>query len=101
MNLAGFLNTDSYAIIFGQTDILLFYGRGPLQLYLFKYYLDFLVVQKKLFDQKDKVNFKFYDVTTWLTNNYNTYIAQYPTVKIGQLNKHDQRDIFLQKSCRK
>ena len=28
-------------------------------------------------DWKDEVNFKFYDVTTWLTNNYNTYIAQY------------------------
>ena len=28
-------------------------------------------------DWKDKVNFKIYDVTTWLTNNYNTHIAQY------------------------
>ena len=28
-------------------------------------------------DKKDKVNFKFYDVTTWLTNNRNTHIAQY------------------------
>ena len=26
-------------------------------------------------DLKDKVNFKFYDVTAWLTNNRNTYIA--------------------------
>ena len=24
-------------------------------------------------------NFKIYDVTTWLTNNYNAYIAQYLT----------------------
>ena len=28
-------------------------------------------------DKKDKVNFKFYDVTAWLTNNCNTHIAQY------------------------
>ena len=26
---------------------------------------------------KDKVNFKIYDVTTWFTNNFNTYIVQY------------------------
>ena len=26
---------------------------------------------------KDKANFKVYDVTTLLTNNYNTHIAQY------------------------
>ena len=26
---------------------------------------------------KDKVNFKFYDVKTWLANNCNTHIAQY------------------------
>ena len=26
-----------------------------------------------------KATFKMYDVTTWLTNNYNTHIAQYLT----------------------
>ena len=31
----------------------------------------------KQLDQKEKVNFKHYDVTAWLTNNHNTYIAQY------------------------
>ena len=31
----------------------------------------------KQLDKKDKVNFKFYDVTAWLTNNCNTYIDQY------------------------
>ena len=30
-------------------------------------------------DKKDKVNFKVYDVKTWFTNNYNTYVAQYLT----------------------
>ena len=33
-------------------------------------------VAKKL-DQKDKANFKIYDVTVWLTNNYDTQIVQY------------------------
>ena len=31
----------------------------------------------KQLDKKDMVNFKFYDVTTWLTNSWNTHIAQY------------------------
>ena len=31
----------------------------------------------KRLDKKDKVNFKFYDVTAWLTNNCNTHILQY------------------------
>ena len=30
-------------------------------------------VAKRL-DKKDKVNFKFHDVTAWLTNNCNTHI---------------------------
>ena len=29
--------------------------------------------------QKDKINFKIHNVNTWLTNNYNTHIAQYLT----------------------
>ena len=33
-------------------------------------------VAKRL-DKKDKVNFKFYDVTARLANNCNTYIGQY------------------------
>ena len=28
---------------------------------------------------EDTINFKIYDVTTWLTNNYNTHIVQYLT----------------------
>ena len=33
-------------------------------------------VSKRL-DQKDTVNFKFYDATAWLANDGNTHIAQY------------------------
>ena len=36
----------------------------------------FCHVEKQL-DQKEKVNFKIYDVAAWLTNNFYTNIAQY------------------------
>ena len=39
------------------------------------FYHDFLVMQRKRLDQ----NYKFHDVTTWLTNNYNTHSVQYLT----------------------
>ena len=32
---------------------------------------------KKRLDYKDNFNFNIYDVTTWLTYNYNSHIAQY------------------------
>ena len=39
-------------------------------------FLSWLVdIQKKRLDQKNNVNFEIYDVTPWLTKNYNTYIA--------------------------
>ena len=37
----------------------------------------FVIMLKERLDQKDKVNFKIHDITTWLTNNYDTYIALY------------------------
>ena len=47
------------------------------------------------------VNFKIYDVATWLTNSYNTYIAcpishkvKTLTMKFGQLIEHNKRFIF-------
>ena len=54
-----------------------------------------------------KVNFKTYDVTIWITNNYNTHIAQYLTkwrnqiMKFALLIEYNKTNIFLQKSCRK
>ena len=53
----------------------------PLKLFSFSKYLTFWLtffdrVTKRL-DFEDKVNFKFYDVTAWLTNNCNTHIVQY------------------------
>ena len=69
---------------------------------------DFLVMQKKRLDKNDKVNFKIYDVTTWLTNNCNIYILPNisrgkgnQALKFGQLIKCNMRNIFVEKSCTK
>ena len=35
-----------------------------------------LCIAKQL-DYKDKIDFKFYDATAWLTINFETHIAQY------------------------
>ena len=32
---------------------------------------------EKQFDEKDKINFKIYDVTTWETNNCNAHVDHY------------------------
>ena len=55
----------------------IFMSKGLFVLKFFKF-LSWLFghVAKRL-DKKDKVNFKFYDVTAWLTNNCNTHIAEY------------------------
>ena len=50
------------------------------KLFLVSRYVNFrlaLLVMKKKRDEKDKVNFKIYDVTAWLTNNHNKRTAQY------------------------
>ena len=52
---------------------------------------------------KTKVNFKIYDVTNWITNNYNTHISRYLKKKrqsnneIFQLIESNMRNIFLEK----
>ena len=62
----------------------------------------------KLLDEEDKVNFKFGDVTAWLTNNCNTRILfnisksnGNQTMKFGQLTECNMRNIFLEKSYTK
>ena len=51
-----------------------FTSKALFVLKIFKSWL-FGHISKRL-DWKDKVNFTFHDVTTWLTNNCNTHIAQ-------------------------
>ena len=68
--------------------------------------LAFLLMQKKRLDQKRKINFKIYNGTDCLTNNYSLHVAQYLTkgnqkMKLGQLIEYDKKSIFLQESCRK
>ena len=53
--------------------------KGLFILKIFKFLsLLFGHIEKEL-DKNDQVNFKIYDATAWLTNNCNTYIAQYLT----------------------
>ena len=60
-------------------------------------------MQKKQLEEKDNANFKIYDVTAWLRNNYNTHFAPYlrskgnQTMKFGQLIEYNNKNIFLQK----
>ena len=62
----------------GKNDISLFYLRKALFFFKIFEFLSWLFGHvAKWLDKKDKVNFKFYDVTVWLTNNCNTHIAQY------------------------
>ena len=52
--------------------------KALLFLKILSFCLDFLVIYKNEM-KKEKVNFEIYDVTTWLTSNYNKHIAQYLT----------------------
>ena len=51
--------------------------KAPLVLKIFKFFSWLFGHAEKRLDQKDKVNLKVCYVTTWLTKNYNTHIAQY------------------------
>ena len=54
-----------------------FTSKALLVLKIFKFLPQIFGHVAKRLDKKDKVNFKFNDVTPWLTNNRNTRIAQY------------------------
>ena len=54
-----------------------FTSKALFALKIFKFLSSLFGFGAKQLDQKDKVNLKFHDVTTWLINNCNTYIAQY------------------------
>ena len=43
---------------------------------IFKFLSQLFSHVAKRLDKKDVVNFKFYDVATWLTNNCHTHIVQ-------------------------
>ena len=54
-----------------------FTSKALFVLKIFKFLSCFFGHVAKRVDKKDYGNFKFDDVTTWLTNDCNTYIAQY------------------------
>ena len=54
-----------------------FISKALFVLKIFKFLPWLLGHVSKRLDTKDKVNFKFYDVTAWLANNRNTHITQY------------------------
>ena len=54
-----------------------FTSKALFVLKLFKFLPSLFGHVAKRLDKKDKVNFKFYDVTGWLRNNCNTHNAQY------------------------
>ena len=54
-----------------------FTSKALLVLKIFKFLSGFFGNAAKRLDKKDKVVFKFCDVTVWLANNRNTHVAQY------------------------
>ena len=83
---------------------------SPEKLFSFSRYLgfchDFLVMQKKWLDQKDKVNFKIHDITTWLANNSNIHpnilrSKDNQAMKFGRLIEYNMSSIFVEKSYTK
>ena len=58
-------------------NIFYFTSKALFVLKIFKFLPWFFGHLAKRLDKKDKINFKFYDVTAWITSNCNTHIAQY------------------------
>ena len=84
-----------------------FTSKALFVLKIFKFFsCSFGHIAKRL-DKEDKVNFKFYDVTTWLTSSCNTHIAQYlekqrqSDKKFGLLIECNMSNIFLEKTYTK
>ena len=54
---------------------------------------------EKRLDKKAKIKFKIHDITDWITNNYNTHIAQISRNKVNQTIKFGQlKEIFSLKN---
>ena len=54
---------------------------------------------EKRLDKKAKIKFKIHDITDWITNNYNTHIAQISRNKVNQTIKFGQlKEIFSLKT---
>ena len=51
--------------------------KTPFVFKIFKFLSSLIDHIEKMARLEEKVNFKIHDITTWLTNNCNTHIAQY------------------------
>ena len=58
-------------------DAFCFMFKALSALEIFKFLSRRFVYVGKRYDKKVLVNFKIYDVTDWITDNYNTHIIQY------------------------
>ena len=71
---------------------------------VFKFFSSVFSHAEEMVWLEKKVNFKFYDVTAWLTNNCRTHIALNSgskgnqRMKFGLLTECNMRNIFLEKS---
>ena len=77
LGLRQFLATESPLRM--MKDAFCFTSKALFVLKIFKFLSGVFGHVSKQLDYKDKINFKFDDVTAWLTNNCNTHIAQYIT----------------------
>ena len=73
--LTQFLATESPLKV--MKNVFYFISKALIVLKVFKFLSWLFGHVSKPLDLKDKINFKFYDVTAWLANNCNTYIVQY------------------------
>ena len=73
---------------------------SPQKLFSFSRYLTFGHVAKRI-DKKDKVNFKFYDVTAWLTKNIVIEKLRQSDNEIWSVNRMQQEKHFYWKIIHK
>ena len=83
-------------------NVFYFFLKALFILKIFKFLSQFFGHIEKIGLIRNKVNFKIYDVTTWLTNNYNIQILpnisrskEKKTMKFGQLIEYNKRNIVL------
>ena len=58
-------------------NVFYFTSKAVFLIKIFKFLSSLFDQVAKQLDKKDKINFKFYDVTAWLTNNCYRHIVQY------------------------
>ena len=73
-----------------------FTSKALLVLKVLSFCYDFLVMYKKWLYQKDTVNFKIHDITTWFLPNISRS-KNNQAMKFGQLTEYNMKNIFVEK----